>query len=71
MTLADAVTQRDSILQNLGISRAQYQGRMFEFPVGDARLKELAYLEELIDKLTAQSNNTPTNRCTLAIFNRG
>jgi len=69
MTLDQAIAQRDEILSSMGVQRSQYQGRMIEYPTGDARLKELAYLEELIDKLQATGGN-PT-RCTLATFKRG
>lgn len=70
MILADALAQRDSILQNMGISKAQYQGRSFEFPVGDARIKELAYLEGLIKQLTDQQNNAGSTRSTYGSFRR-
>lgn len=71
MTLDQATAQRDAILQNLGISKSQYQGRSIEYPAGDARIKELAYLEDLIQKLTDQQNGTGSTRCTLAIHRRG
>lgn len=71
MTLQDAITQRDAMLQNLGISKAQYQGRSFEFPTGDARIKELAYLEDLITQLTNQQAGAKSSRCTYGSFRRG
>lgn len=71
MTLQDAIAQRDAMLQNLGISKAQYQGRSFEFPVGDARIKELEYIEALINQLTNQAAGSSNSRCTFGSFNRG
>ena len=68
MTLQQAQAQYDEILATLGVTEAQYRDRKFSFSSGDARLKELAFLEELISDLTNQST-TPT-RCTLATYRR-
>ena len=80
MTLEEAIAQRDAILANLGISRSMYQGRSIEYPVGDARLKELEYLDSLISAGGSSSGSTTpvstpasqtVTRCTYAKFNRG
>ena len=73
MTLADAQTRYDSILKTLGITETEFQSRRMQYSSGDARLKELMYLEEKITQLQNQQSGASTmqSRCTLATFRRG
>lgn len=71
MTLQQAIAQRDAILTSMGVSRAEFQQRSVEYSSGSDRLKELAYLEDLITQLTDQENgNVRSSRCTYATHRR-
>lgn len=48
MTRKKAHAQVDAILESLGISRTEFDKRRINYSTGDARLKELAYLQDLI-----------------------
>lgn len=80
MTLEEAIAQRDAILENLGVSKSQYQGRSIEYPTGEARIKELAYLEDVISRGGTEAagsggggstGSQTTTRCTYGSFKRG
>jgi hypothetical protein len=73
VTLAEAQVQYDSVLKSLGFTETEFQSRRLQYSSGDARLKELAFLEDLITKLTAQQSGSSSSgtRSTFAKFNRG
>ena len=72
LSLSDAQARYDAILKTLGITETEFQSRRMQYSSGDARLKELAFLEEKIEQLTAQASGSTTtrSRCTLATFRR-
>jgi hypothetical protein len=71
ITLEQAQSQADAILRSLGISRTKFQQREMDFSTGDARLKELSYLLDLIENLTAAPTQSQRTRCSYASHNRG
>lgn len=73
ITLEQAQAQADAILQSLGIARTQFQQRLIDYSTGDARLKELAYLQDLIASLASPTvaGGGARSRCTFATFSRG
>ena len=72
MTLPEAQARYDAILRTLGITETEFQSRRMQYSSGDARIKELAFLKEEMDRLAQQaSGNSSTSRCTLATFRRG
>lgn len=58
MTLASAQAQRDQILASMGITKTQYENRSIEFSSGDFRIKEIAYLDALILKLSSPGTSS-------------
>jgi hypothetical protein len=71
ITLEQVQAQADAILRSLGIARTRFQQREMDFAVGDARIKELGYLRDLIDELSAAPTHTERTRCTYASSGRG
>lgn len=70
MTLIELQAKRDEILSTLGMTAAEYQSRRLQFSSGDARLKEIAFLDEQIQDATDAGTTIPRTRCTLATFRR-
>jgi hypothetical protein len=60
MTLLDLQSKRDKLLAQLGVTAVQRENYRIDFSSGDARLKELALLDDEIDKLTSATPKTMT-----------
>lgn len=69
MTLIEAQAKLDAILKTLGVSETQFQSQRVQYPIGDSRLKEIAFLEGKIAELSAPAS-AQTGRCNLATFRR-
>ena len=66
MTITELQAKRDQVLQRVGLVRAQFGERSFEFSEAS---KALAVIDSEINKLSSAQTGTSASRASYATFN--